>query len=198
MTRLRSGALPTAEDIVQVLAYSSMGDTRQIVTGIAEKGAEMVIQYWVQQSGPKKPIELKSRVEEKPGWAYLATHKQVSTAIIITFGLVILLAATKWDQIAVSINWAKDSTNFTSKDWSSSMSEDGPARAARCNVSITDCNFVTIACPVMGQAEENGYIPIKQHLEQPIDTFLYRHHFACCGNGHVSASMSTSLTIQHA
>ncbi|KAH9019449.1 hypothetical protein EDB85DRAFT_1896652 [Lactarius pseudohatsudake] len=125
MTRLRSGALPTAEDIVQALAYSSMGDTCQIVTGVAEKGAKMVIRYWVQQSGPKKPIESKSQAEEKPGWAYLATHKEVSTAIIITFGLVILLAATKRNQIVVLINWAEDSTNFTSEDWSSSASEDG-------------------------------------------------------------------------
>ncbi|KAH9051996.1 hypothetical protein EDB83DRAFT_2316622 [Lactarius deliciosus] len=52
-----------SEDIVQALAYSSMGDTHQIVTGVAEKGAEMVIWYWAQQSGSKKPIESKSRAE---------------------------------------------------------------------------------------------------------------------------------------
>lgn len=90
--RLRSGALPTAEDIVQALvcvvqkypsitlimrvtqAYSSMGDSRQIVTGVAEKGAETVIQYWVQQSGSKKPIESKSRATGKQGWAYLTAY----------------------------------------------------------------------------------------------------------------------------
>ncbi len=90
--RLRSGALPTAEDIVQALvcvvqkclsitlilhviqAYSSMGDTRQIVTGVTEKGSETVIWYWVQQSGSKKPIESKSQAVGKQGWAYLTTH----------------------------------------------------------------------------------------------------------------------------
>ncbi|KAH9015822.1 hypothetical protein EDB85DRAFT_2156360 [Lactarius pseudohatsudake] len=114
-----------SEDIVQALAYSSMGDTRQIVTGVAEKGAETVIRYWAQQSGSKKSIESKSRAEGKLGWAYLATHKQVSTiAIIITFSLAILLAATKWDQIAMSINWTKDWSNFASEDWSSFASED--------------------------------------------------------------------------
>ncbi|KAH9013791.1 hypothetical protein EDB83DRAFT_2321612 [Lactarius deliciosus] len=114
-----------SEDIVQALAYSSMGDTRQIVTGVAEKGAEMVIRYWAQQSGSKKPMESKSRAEGKLGWAYLATHKQVSTiAIIITFSLAILLAATKWDQIAVLINWTKDWSSFASEDWSSFASED--------------------------------------------------------------------------
>jgi hypothetical protein len=59
-------------------AYSSMGDTCQIVTGVAEKGAEMVIRYWIQQSGLKKAMESKSRVAEKQGWAYLATHMMSS------------------------------------------------------------------------------------------------------------------------
>jgi hypothetical protein len=88
----RSGALSTAEDIVQALvrvirkcpcitlilyvaqAYTSMGDTRQIVTGVAEKGAETVIRYWIQQSGSKKTVESKPRAAEKPLWPYLATH----------------------------------------------------------------------------------------------------------------------------
>ena len=91
--RLRSGALPAAEDIVQALvcgvaqkclhitlillavqAYSSMGDTRQIVTGVAEKGADTVIRYWVQQSGSEKSVELNPRTAGKQGWAYLTTH----------------------------------------------------------------------------------------------------------------------------
>jgi hypothetical protein len=93
--KLRSGALSTAEDIVQALvrvvqkcpcmtlilyvaqAYSSTGDIRQIVTGVAEKGAETVIRYWIQQSGSKKTAESKSRAVEKQGWAYLATHVSV-------------------------------------------------------------------------------------------------------------------------
>ncbi len=91
--RLRSGALPIAEDIVQALvrivvqicpsitliphvaqAYSSVGDTRQIVTGVAEKGAETVIRHWIQQSGSKKPTELRPRAVGKQGWEYLTTH----------------------------------------------------------------------------------------------------------------------------
>ena len=41
-------------------AYSNMGDARQIVTGVAEKGAEMVICYWIQQRGSKQPKQLGS------------------------------------------------------------------------------------------------------------------------------------------
>jgi hypothetical protein len=60
-------------------AYSSMGDTCQIVTGVAEKGAETVIRYWIQQSGSRKAMESKSRVAEKQGWAYLATHVRIGS-----------------------------------------------------------------------------------------------------------------------
>ncbi|KAI9437083.1 hypothetical protein BJY52DRAFT_1196710 [Lactarius psammicola] len=63
-----------SEDIVQALAYSSVGDTRQIVTGVAEKGAETVIRHWIQQSGSKKPTELKPRAVGKQGWEYLTTY----------------------------------------------------------------------------------------------------------------------------
>jgi hypothetical protein len=55
-------------------AYSGMGDTRQIVTGTADKGGETVIRYWMQQSGSKKPIQPKSLLVEKRGWAFLAPH----------------------------------------------------------------------------------------------------------------------------
>ena len=38
-------------------AYSCMGDTRQIATGVADNGAATVIWYWIQQSGLKKSIK---------------------------------------------------------------------------------------------------------------------------------------------
>ena len=59
--------------ILLVAQASSMGDTRQIVTAVAEKGAETVIRYWIQQSGMKKPTKSTSLLVGKRGWAFLVT-----------------------------------------------------------------------------------------------------------------------------
>ena len=50
-----------------------MGDTRQIVTGVADKGTEMVIRYWVQKGFSKKPLTSTS-LSRKQGWAFSATY----------------------------------------------------------------------------------------------------------------------------
>ena len=55
-------------------AYSSMGDARQIVTGVADKGAETVIRYWIQQSGVKKPTKSTSLLVGTRAWAFLITN----------------------------------------------------------------------------------------------------------------------------
>ncbi|KAH9042274.1 hypothetical protein EDB85DRAFT_1886242 [Lactarius pseudohatsudake] len=93
-------------DIVQALAYSSSGDARQIVTGVSERAAGLVIRYWIQESGPKKPAQLKSQGEMGQGRAYLTGYTLVSI-VIITCNLVILLAATQLDWTAMSANGAK-------------------------------------------------------------------------------------------
>jgi hypothetical protein len=91
--RLSSGTIPIAEDIVQavvrvvpqkctclalilciVQAYSSGGVARQIVTGVAERGEESVIRYWIQESGLPKRAEPKSQVMAERVWGYLAVH----------------------------------------------------------------------------------------------------------------------------
>jgi hypothetical protein len=90
---LSLGTVPTAEDIVQavvrvvpqkctclalilrvVQAYSSGGVARQIVTGVAERGEESVIRYWIQESGLQKRAEPKSQVVAEQVWGYLAAH----------------------------------------------------------------------------------------------------------------------------
>ena len=38
-------------------AYSYSRGVRQIVTGVAEKGPESVIRYWIQESGSKQHAE---------------------------------------------------------------------------------------------------------------------------------------------
>jgi len=55
-------------------AYSSMGGTRQIVTGVADKGAATVIRYWIQQSGLKKPIKSSPLSVGTRGWEFLVTN----------------------------------------------------------------------------------------------------------------------------
>ncbi|KAF8263592.1 hypothetical protein EI94DRAFT_1703854 [Lactarius quietus] len=62
-----------SRDIVQALAYTSMGDACQIVTGVADKGTNMVIRYWVLQGASKKPIN-PSSLSKNQGWAFLATY----------------------------------------------------------------------------------------------------------------------------
>jgi hypothetical protein len=93
--RLKSGATSTAEDdIVQAIvcvvaqkcrylglilsaqAYSYAGRTRQIVTGVAEKGECSVIKYWIQDTGLKKPMEMERnpQMATERVWAYLAVQ----------------------------------------------------------------------------------------------------------------------------
>ncbi|KAH8976394.1 WD40-repeat-containing domain protein [Lactarius akahatsu] len=70
----------SSEDIVQALAYTSQGDFRQIVTGVAERGGDTEIQMLV------------------------------PTIVIITCSIAILLAATQWDRITSFTNWSEDWT----------------------------------------------------------------------------------------
>ena len=60
--------------ILVVQAYSSMGDARQIVTGVADKGAETVIRYWIQQSGVKRSTKSTSFLVGTRGWAFLVAN----------------------------------------------------------------------------------------------------------------------------
>jgi hypothetical protein len=57
-------------------AYSYVGRTRQIVTGVAEKGEHSVIKYWIQDTGSKKPMETKRNPQTATErvWAYLAVQ----------------------------------------------------------------------------------------------------------------------------
>jgi len=55
-------------------AYSSAGDTRQIVTGVSERVAGSVIRYWIQESGSKKPVQRKLQGEMGRGRAYLTGY----------------------------------------------------------------------------------------------------------------------------
>ncbi|KAI9443032.1 hypothetical protein H4582DRAFT_2054126 [Lactarius indigo] len=104
--KLRLRALPIAGDIVQALAYSSTGDARQIVTGVSEKAAGLVIGYWIQESGSKKPAQQKSQREIGRGRAYLTGYVRQTSQ---TFLHIILLAATQLDWTAVSANGTKGS-----------------------------------------------------------------------------------------
>ncbi len=57
-------------------AYTSRGDFRQIVTGVAERGGETEIRYWIQEpeSDTKKATELKSHAAQEPGRVHHTTH----------------------------------------------------------------------------------------------------------------------------
>ena len=55
-------------------AYSNMGDARQIVTGVADKGAETVIWYWIQQSYLKKPMKSRSLSVVTRGWGFVSAN----------------------------------------------------------------------------------------------------------------------------
>lgn len=58
-------------------AYTSQGKFRQIVTGVAERGGETEIRYWIllePESDTKKATELKSRAAQEPGRVYYTTH----------------------------------------------------------------------------------------------------------------------------
>ncbi|KAI9429402.1 hypothetical protein H4582DRAFT_2065291 [Lactarius indigo] len=81
----------SSEDIVQALAYTSRGDFRQIVTGVAERGGETEIQYWMQEpeSDTKKATELKSHAAQEPGRVHHTTH---------------------WDTITSFTNWSENWT----------------------------------------------------------------------------------------
>ncbi|KAH9180277.1 WD40-repeat-containing domain protein [Lactarius sanguifluus] len=103
---LRLRALPIAGDIVQALAYSSLGDAHQIVTGVSERAVRSVIRYWIQGSELKKPAQWKSQGETGRGRAYLTGYTLVSIVIIMC-NLLILLAATQLDWTVVSANGAK-------------------------------------------------------------------------------------------
>ncbi|KAI9444319.1 WD40-repeat-containing domain protein [Lactarius indigo] len=102
----------SSEDIVQALAYTSRGDFRQIVTGVAERGGETEIRYWIQEpeSDTKKATELKSHAAQEPGWVHHTTHMLVPTIVIITCSIAILLAATQWDTITLFTNWSENWT----------------------------------------------------------------------------------------
>ena len=51
-----------------------MGDARQIVTGVTEKGAETVIRYWIQQRGSKQPKESGSLTVRVQSWPYVPAN----------------------------------------------------------------------------------------------------------------------------
>ena len=59
-----------------------MGDTRQIVTGVADKGTEMVIRYWVQKGASKNPIKSNS-LSRNQGGGFLGTYVRNYDAIVL-------------------------------------------------------------------------------------------------------------------
>jgi hypothetical protein len=61
-----------------------MGDARQIVTGVTEKGAETVIRYWIQQRGSKQPKESGSLAVRERTWAYVTTNVSKDNLISLT------------------------------------------------------------------------------------------------------------------
>ncbi|KAH8978445.1 hypothetical protein EDB83DRAFT_2327327 [Lactarius deliciosus] len=101
----------SSEDIVQAL----------IVTGVAERGGETEIRYWIQEpeSDTKKATELKSRAAQEPGRVHHTTHAflyqlkrswQMLVPTIVVISIAILLAATQWDMITSFTNWSEDWT----------------------------------------------------------------------------------------
>ncbi|KAH9168609.1 hypothetical protein EDB89DRAFT_1909190 [Lactarius sanguifluus] len=98
-------------------AYTSQGDFQQIVMGVAERGGETEIWYWIQEpeGDTKRATELKSHMAQEPGQAlpYQLKHSWqmlVPTIVIITCSIAILLAATQWDMITLFANWSENWT----------------------------------------------------------------------------------------
>ena len=58
---------------LQLKAYSSAGDCRQIVTGVSERGSETEIRYWIQ---PRRmqPVQRRSKSAKEKVVEYLKAH----------------------------------------------------------------------------------------------------------------------------
>ncbi|KAF8264021.1 hypothetical protein EI94DRAFT_1703551 [Lactarius quietus] len=94
-----------AGDIVQAVAYSSGWSRCQIVTGVAERGSESTIHYWIQERGLKKHKVSEQQMAKRQVRAYLEwTLKKPAMAMAyVALGLATLVAF--WHFRTGSIDW---------------------------------------------------------------------------------------------